>query len=223
MIFFDIDDTLLDYKTSQDKAAFLFAKKYTNYIQSPEDFPAIWDQITERHMARYLSGEISFQDQRRCRVGESLGLTLSPQEADVIFNEYYQIYEESWNLFPDVESALEKLADFSLPLAVITNGDKEHQTYKLRKLGILGYFTDVVTPACAGAAKPDSAIFNLAASRAGKIPSQCWYIGDNHAADYQGAKLAGYKSVWLNRLGHQKDCDSQCKDLYEFLLKVQET
>jgi haloacid dehalogenase superfamily, subfamily IA, variant 3 with third motif having DD or ED/haloacid dehalogenase superfamily, subfamily IA, variant 1 with third motif having Dx(3-4)D or Dx(3-4)E len=221
VIFFDIDDTLLDYKTSQDKAALVFAKKYANYIQSPEDFAGVWDQLTERHMARYLSGEISFQEQRRCRVIESLGLTLSPQDADRIFDEYYQIYEASWSLFPDVESTLEKLTDF--PLAVITNGDRDHQTYKLGKLGILGYFTDVVTPACAGAAKPDIAIFKHAALRAGKLPSQCWYIGDNHAADYQGAKSAGYKSVWLNRLGRQKDCENQCKDLYEFLLKVQET
>lgn len=219
MIFFDIDDTLLDYKSSQNKAALAFAKKYADYIQSPEDFPILWEQITAKHMARYLSGELSFQEQRRCRVRESLGLDLSYQDADGKFDEYYQIYEESWSLFPDVESTLAKLTDF--PLAVITNGDKEQQTYKLGKLGVLGYFSDVITPACAGAAKPKVAIFELAASRAGKPASQCWYIGDNYETDYQGAKVAGYKSIWLNRLGHQKDCDNQCRDLYEFLLKVQ--
>jgi len=221
VIFFDIDDTLLDYKTSQDKAALAFAKKYANYIESSEDFVGIWDQITERQMARYLSGEISFQEQRRCRIRESLDLALPLPDADSIFDDYYQIYEESWSLFPDVEGTLAKLTDF--PLAVITNGDKDHQTYKLGKLGILDYFTDVVTPACAGPAKPDIAIFNHAASLAGKLPSQCWYIGDNHTADYQGAKNAGYKSVWLNRLDRQKGCENQCKDLYEFLLKVQDS
>src|SRR5690606_28031361 len=135
-------------------------KKYANYIQSPEDFAGVWDQLTERHMARYLSGEISFQEQRRCRVIESLGLTLSPQDADRIFDEYYQIYEASWSLFPDVDGSLEKISDFTL--AVITNCDRDHKTYKLGKLGILGYFTYVVTQACAGAAKPNIAIFKHA-------------------------------------------------------------
>lgn len=221
MIYFDIDDTLLDYKASQHKAALGFAEKHSSHIQCPDDFPSVWDEITERHMARYLSGELSFQEQRRCRVRESLSLDLSPQDADNLFDEYYQIYEESWSLFPEVESVLIKLADF--PLGIITNGDKDHQTYKLGKLGVLNHFADVITPACAGAAKPDVAIFNLAASRSGKLGSECWYVGDNYVADYLGAKSAGYKAVWLNRSGRQDECESQCKDLGEFFLKVQET
>lgn len=216
MIFFDIDDTLLDYKTSQNVAALELAKRYASHIQSPQDFPSVWDEITERHMARYLSGELSFQEQRRCRVRESLGLDLSPQDADNIFDEYYQIYEESWRLFPEVESVLARLADYSL--GVITNGDKAHQTYKLSKLGILGFFTDIITPACAGAAKPDVAIFKLAATRYGRPESECWYIGDNYTTDFQGARNAGYNAVWLNRSGHQQECSSQCKDLKEFML-----
>ncbi len=113
MIYFDIDDTLLDYRTSQDLAAFEFAKKYSSHIDEPETFPAVWDEITERHMARYLSGELSFQEQRRCRIRECLRLDLSASESDKIFDEYYQIYEDSWRLFPDVESALLRLSGHS--------------------------------------------------------------------------------------------------------------
>ena len=220
MIFFDIDDTLLDYRTSQDLAALEFAKIYSNYIKDAEDFPLRWNDITERHMTRYLSGELSFQEQRRCRIRESLGLDLSSQDADKAFDEYYQIYENSWNLFPDVRSALSELAD--RPMGVITNGDKEHQSYKLEKLGILQYFDHVVTPACAGAPKPQSAIFQLAAARAKKATKECWYVGDNYRSDYHGAKDAGYKSVWLNRSDRQDTCDNQCKGLNEFVLKILE-
>jgi putative hydrolase of the HAD superfamily len=221
VIYFDIDDTLLDYKTSQDLAAIEFAKKYSSHIDEPENFPAVWDKITERYMARYLSGELSFQEQRRCRIRESLRLDLSASESDRIFDEYYQIYEESWRLFPDVESALLSLSEHSK--GVITNGDKVHQRYKLEKLGILEYFTDVITPACAGAPKPELAIFQLGAVRASRPPSECWYVGDNYRADYHGARDAGYKSVWLNRNKHQQQCDNQCKDLNDFALKALET
>ena len=218
MIFFDIDDTLLDYKTSQDFAALEFAKKYPDHIADPNEFPQVWDALAERHIGRYLKGELSFQEQRRERIRESLGLALSSQEADSIFSEYYKIHEESWRLFPEVESVLLKLVDLSL--GVITNGDKENQTHKLKKLGIFEYFDEVITPDCAGAAKPASAIFKLAAIRAKKPTEQCWYVGDNYNADYLGAKQAGFKSVWLNRNGADEPCDSQCQDLQEFLVNL---
>ena len=221
MIYFDIDDTLLDYKTSQDLAAREFAMKYSSHIDEPENFPKVWDEITERHMARYLSGKLSFQEQRRCRIRECLSLDLSAAESDKIFNEYYEIYEESWCLFPDVETALLSLSGHSM--GVITNGDKTHQSYKLEKLGILKCFDDVITPACAGAPKPDFAIFKLGAVRASKQPNECWYVGDNYRADYLGARLAGYRSVWLNRFDRQEPCENQCKDLNGFVLKVLET
>lgn len=218
MIYFDIDDTLLDYKMSQNLAALEFARHYPSHIGDPESFPQIWDDITKRHIERYLSGELSFQEQRRCRINESLGVEFSAEECDRVFDEYYQIHEESWRLFPDVESALQKLSSYSL--GVITNGDKTNQSYKLKKLGIFDYFDAVITPACAGAPKPDPIIFQFAATQARRPASECWHIGDNYNTDYQGAMSAGYQAVWLNRLGHTEPCESQCKDLSEFLIKV---
>lgn len=100
MIFFDIDDTLLDYKASQDTAALEFAKRYTAHIQNPENFPARWDEVTKRHMARYLSRELSFQEQRRCRICDVLGLDLTPQEADKIFDEYMKFTKSPGVYFP---------------------------------------------------------------------------------------------------------------------------
>lgn len=215
MIFFDIDDTLLDYKSSQDTAAKAFSEKYATHIPAPDQFVNVWNRVTDHHMARYLSGKISFQEQRRCRIRDSLGLELSDQKADDIFADYYQTYEDSWQLFPDVVDVLDKLA--GRQLGVITNGDKANQTYKLNRLGLLSYFGEVITPACAGAAKPDPAIFRLAASVVGKRPEECWYIGDNHALDYNGALASGFNSVWLNRKANPERCDNQCKDLYGFL------
>ena len=55
----------------------------------------------------------------------------------------------AWWLFPDVESALRSLSGGAM--GVITNGDKPHQQYNLEKLGILKYFSDIITPACARA------------------------------------------------------------------------
>jgi putative hydrolase of the HAD superfamily len=220
VIYFDIDDTLLDYKRSQELAAREFVDLYSSHVRNPDAFVAEWDRITEQHMARYLAGELTFQEQRRCRIIDSLGLDLSPTEADEIFDDYYQAYEASWCLFPDVEIALDKLTNVSK--GIITNGDKGHQRFKLEKLGVLRHFEVIITPACAGAPKPELAIFKLGAERAGKLPSACWYVGDNYVTDYHAAKDAGYRSVWLNRHNSAGFCESQCKDLHGFVDQVLE-
>ncbi len=220
MIYFDIDDTLLDYKRSQELAAREFADIYSSHIRDQDAFVAEWDRITEQHMARYLAGELTFQEQRRCRIRDSLGLDLSPREADEIFDDYFQAFEASWRLFPDVESALDRLA--GIRKGIITNGDKGHQRFKLEKLGILSHFEVVLTPACAGAPKPEIAIFKLGAERAGKLPGACWYIGDDYKIDYHAAKDAGYRSLWLNRKNGPEYCESQGKDLHGLVSRVLE-
>lgn len=60
MIFFNIDDTLLDYRTSQNIEEKAFAHKSSGYVAAPDEFVSLWNEITDRHKARYLSGEISF-------------------------------------------------------------------------------------------------------------------------------------------------------------------
>ena len=53
-----------------------------------------------------------------------------------------------------------------------------------------------------------------------KTSDKCWYIGDNYKADYEGAKAAGFRSVWLNRLQRQEPCGNQCRGLEDFVLQV---
>lgn len=222
MIFFDIDDTLLDYKASQEAAARGFARQYARYIADVEAFPALWQEITARQMARYLAGDLSFQAQRRNRVREALGIELSPRQADQIFNDYYQLYEACWCLFPEVKDALASLKDFQL--GVITNGDREHQCYKLEKLGILSRFDRVITPACAGAPKPHLAIYEYAAAQAGKPAGECWYIGDDYKVDYCGAREAGFKAIWLNRsVQVAVTCMWHCRELGEIHAVIQQS
>ncbi len=222
MIFFDIDDTLLDYKASEDSAARDFAQQYVHFIIDVETFPVRWQAITARFMSRYLAGELSFREQRRHRVQEALNLKLTASEADRIFDDYYQIYEASWCLFPEVKETLSSLKRY--PLGIITNGDKEHQCYKLEKLGILACFDHIITPTCAGAPKPDLAIFEYAAAQAGKPVGECWYIGDDYKVDYCGARNAGFNAIWLNRSRDVKVTawgNNYCKGLGEILSIIQ--
>lgn len=52
-----------------------------------------------------------------------------------------------------------------------------------------------------GTSKPDAKIFLEACRMASVSPSECWDIGDNLEADFQGSLSAGMKGIWLTRNG----------------------
>jgi putative hydrolase of the HAD superfamily len=157
--------------------------------------------ITEKHVQRYLAGELSFQGQRRERLKEIFASSrnLSDVDADRLFEKYREAYERNWRLFPEVLPCLEKLKPYEL--GIISNGNSAQQIQKLVATGIHDRFAVIVISEAAGKSKPDPGIF-LKACRAAELnPSQCWHIGDNVEADYKGSLSAGMNGIWLNRSG----------------------
>jgi putative hydrolase of the HAD superfamily len=198
VIFFDVDDTLLDNATAQKCAAHKFAQNFYDVLGIEADaFVVRWHDVIARHYARYLAGAVSFQEQRRGRVREFFGPQLSDLEADELFNVYLKYYEESWGLFPDVVPTLELLANFKL--GVITNGNPRQQHKKLQRFGIADRFAVVITPEDVGVSKPHPQIFRYACEYVGACPTDCLYVGDQLETDAQAARSAGLVSVWLNR------------------------
>jgi putative hydrolase of the HAD superfamily len=202
MIFFDIDDTLLDNLSAESAAATDFHRFYEHIFPvSPDEFAYNWRMITEKHVQRYQSGELSFQGQRRERLKElfSHDCILSDKEADILFQRYLVCYEKNWRLFPDVTSSLDQLGE--MRLGIISNGDSFQQRQKLIETGIIDRFSVVAISGNIGISKPDSGIFLEACRMAEVSPSECWHIGDNLAADFHGSQSAGLKGIWLNRNG----------------------
>lgn len=202
MIFFDIDETLLDNSMAERAAAGEFYDLHKNMLQEPlEAFIDRWQALTERNFQRYLAGELSFQGQRRERLRQVFAnkRSLSNAEADTIFDAYLNFYENSWQLFTDVEDCLNNLSD--LHLGIISNGDAIQQRRKLEALGIADRFKTIVISSEVGITKPAPEIFHLACQKAGMRPFECWHIGDNLKADVQGSISAGMRGIWLNRNG----------------------
>jgi putative hydrolase of the HAD superfamily len=82
---------------------------------------------------------------------------------------------------------------------VVTNGTVEQQERKLRHTGLDQDVAGWVISEGAGLRKPDPAIFQLAAARAGQPLDGGWMIGDSAEADIVGAGNAGLPGIWLHR------------------------
>ena len=202
MIFFDLDDTLLDHRSAQDKAALAWREaigvRLVPHVES--NFPEIWHSATLRNWKLFERGEISFAEQRRRRVRDVLhNPHLPDQDADELFARFVPLYEANWRLFPDVLPCLELLD--GQKLGVLTNGDSEQQKWKLERFDLARRFQVVVILGENGPRKPSLEAFELAAIKAGVHAVECLYIGDQIENDALAARAAGWRGVWLDRSG----------------------
>jgi len=104
-------------------------------------------------------------------------------------------------LVPDeaVARALRKARAAGWTPFVVTNGTVKQQERKLRHTGLDKEVAGWVVSEGVGLRKPDPAIFEVAAARAGQPLDGAWMIGDSAEADIAGARAAGLRSVWLHR------------------------
>jgi putative hydrolase of the HAD superfamily len=195
-VLFDLDGTLVDHDSAASAAL-----RHALGMDSA-DVERRWKRLENVAMARYLSGELSFAEQRRLRItslAAELGLgTWDDSRADAWFEGYLRHYEDAWRTYDDVQPMLDALPSH-LWLGVVTNGDADQQRRKLQRTELADAFPLLVASSEIGVAKPDPTIFRTACSRLGLAPEQVAYVGDRLATDAEAATEAGLHGIWLNR------------------------
>lgn len=201
IIFFDLDGTLLDHKSSE----YLGVKEFYNYNKkyfkfSENEFYKAWCDISEKYFNIYLAGKLTFREQRIERIKGLFRLAkikLSDQDAEKKFNEYLLNYENSWQCFDDVKPCLESLKEYRL--GIISNGDLAQQNLKLEKMKIKSYFEVIITAGEVGISKPNVEMFKIAASKANVQLRHCYYVGDDLNTDILPCKKVNMKGILIDR------------------------
>lgn len=92
---------------------------------------------------------------------------------------------------PGTAALIERLAGRGVPLFAITNFGSEFWAMFRPTQPVLDHFADIVVSGDERLAKPDPAIFHLAAKRFGKAPAQMLFVDDN-AANIAAADALGW-------------------------------
>lgn len=116
------------------------------------------------------------------------------------FAELYSYFEtaEPWILYADVVPTLEKLRDRGITLGVLSNFDSRLHAV-LKALNLTNFFSSVTISTEVGAAKPDFHIFNAALNKHDCPAEFAWHVGDSLKEDFEAAKAAGLRGIWLDR------------------------
>lgn len=117
---------------------------------------------------------------------------------EAAFHDLYQRFAEPgvWELYPEVHAVLTRLRQMGCRIGVLSNFDGRLHTI-FKHLGLERTFDLVLISAEAGYDKPHPGIFRKAEGLTGS--RQPWHVGDDPEADWQGAKLAGWKWFELRR------------------------
>ncbi|GAB3966762.1 HAD family hydrolase [Actinoallomurus acanthiterrae] len=205
-VLFDLDGTLIDHDTAASVALAraLQARPGSRQVDHARARRR-WKELEEEAMGRYLSGELTFSEQRRLRAisfAAELGLGVwDAARADAWFAGYLRHYESAWCAYPDVRPALDALTERCrhVRLGVVTNGDADQQRQKLLRVGLAADLPDVIASSEVGAAKPDPKIFREGCARLSLAPAEVAYVGDRLETDAMAARNAGLHGIWLNR------------------------
>jgi putative hydrolase of the HAD superfamily len=223
-VLFDLDDTLVNHRGAAAQAVKQMVSRFSAPGRSESELLVAWSASEGVHMAEYLNGECSFDEQRRRRLRDFfplLGLqtTLDDVEMDAWFTaNYLSDYEAAWRSFPDARGCIRRLGGStrSVMTGVITNGDPDQQRSKLIRVGLLPWIGPVLTPAELGFAKPHPSSFLEACHRLEVSPHRTVFVGDSLSVDARGATSAGLVGVWLDR-GNDDDSGETTSQLSDGL------
>lgn len=193
----DLDDTLWDTPPVIRRAESALRDWLSeHYPRTTERFPAadvfeLRKVVVAEH--RDHSHDLSFL---RREVIRRMGAAVGYDEIDVdAAFDVFDRYRNDLELFPDVLPALESLRR-RYTLVAVTNGNA-----RLERIGIDELFDGYVSARSAGAAKPARRIFDAAVEAGGTSPDETLHVGDHPELDVHGAREAGLRSVWMNRVG----------------------
>jgi putative hydrolase of the HAD superfamily len=112
----------------------------------------------------------------------------------------------AFSAYPDAAPALRELRAAGWALVVVSNWDVSlHE--RLAETGLAGLVDGAVASAELGAAKPAGAIFARGLALAGADAADAWHVGDDVAADVEGALAAGIRPVLIARAGDPPQLD----------------
>ena len=128
-----------------------------------------------------------------------------PAAVDAMAQRYTALRDEAVKLFQGALTALERLRESGIQLALLTNGSADKQWGKIHRFGLSRYFDHIQVEGDVGFGKPDAHAFRHALAALGAQPQETWMVGDNLLADMAGAKRAGIHAIWIDAHGNGLD------------------
>ena len=206
-IFFDLDDTIIDFTAPAGPAWVEVAERFAAHYGDTDAATVrrAIDRVSSRWWSdpgRHRAGRLDLRNTRVSNVAEALaglGIAddgLSTRMADT----YAQLRTEALQLFPGARATLEHFHHAGVPLALLTNGASAGQRRKIDRFDLAGFFDCILIEEEFGVGKPDERVFRHALDSLGGSPDKTWMVGDNLQWEIEPCRRLGLHTVWVDFL-----------------------
>ncbi len=192
----DLDDTLTKSRLLYDRAthfsATFLARKYSLDLDKFYKLVKEKNLIVQRNFptvhtrhSRILVFRLALDE-----MVKNYDLSLLPDVEDI----YWNFFLNHLVLFPNVETAFNKLRNKGIKIAIVSDGSLNLRIRKAKAAGLLHLVDEVIASEEVIFEKPFSAIFTLALSKLSMDPKDAIMVGNNFKHDIRGAQLVGIRT-----------------------------
>ncbi len=195
-VLIDIDDTLLDFKLCSRQAVLKACEKYS--LPFSNELMDGFYEITHELWSQVENGKLTKPElykKRFSMVFERFGISCDGE----IFEKIY--HEELFESDIIIDGARELLEWLSARFKVYAASNAPHaqQLNRLKKAGLLPYFSRVFTSELIGFEKPSEKFFEAILDETGALPKETLMIGDSLNADIGGGLKCGLHTCLFTR------------------------
>lgn len=212
LFLFDLDDTLLDFKASEQ----LSFVRTMQALGLKDGIDALFPRYQAINIALWKEFELGtvskdfLKVERFRRTFAQNALDLDPAAASHL---YLESLSDTVVLIDGAKQVCEALSAIG-EVGIITNGVEHIQTRRIASSGLKDHISFVSTSEACGYAKPDSRFFDYAAKMARAFAKhETVIVGDRLDADILGANRFGIDSCWFNpgKLGNASEAVPTCE------------
>ncbi len=211
-IFFDMDGTILDWRSGMEETWRAMCEKHCDGTYDPAAmYEAIrsrrdwfWSDAERGKRGRMDLNETSREIVRRAFADS--GLT----DFDVAHSIADGYRQERMSLLAPYPGAIETLASLQsrgVRMALLTNGEAANQRRSVVRHDLERFFDCIVIEGEFGVGKPDERVFRHALVALSADPAATWMVGDSLESDIAPAIALGLHSVWVDDAGEGLPAD----------------
>jgi HAD superfamily hydrolase (TIGR01662 family) len=224
VIFFDMNNTLVDRRQCFDVAFIETLHDYTARWESEEEQRSSQDALQSykqewsKHRKEGTRNSLSPEELRQACLKKALQpypITVSLTFSKAFFDRVETQEEQHVSLFPGVEETLSYLAE-RYKLAIISNSKRSKLVNNVKRLKLTQWIDEkwLYSSHGEGSRKPNPAIYEAALKGLNVAPEHCIMVGNSWKNDIVGSTKCGMDAIWIHppyikkvsqrRLGKQK-------------------
>lgn len=210
-LLFDVDNTLLDFSAASKSSLY---KTFEDYeMLCTEEIYKLYKTENAKVWIDFEDKKIDTATLKKIRFAgffDLMGIRhIDPFEFNTAYIENMVAVSE---VYPGAPELIERLAK-DYKVSIITNGLKEAQRPRLKKVGMIDLFDSIVVSDEIGVAKPDIRFFEYTYDTLPSPPdkSTILVIGDNLMSDILGGINFGVDTCWIS---HKKDNNTDLEPTY---------